>query len=127
MRLYTNNQGSWVGTQADAKREFGKDKALVDVPVSKEALLKWLNACRVTSGAHQEAAAIATRVEPVAKPHSLSCSANPQSCSGNREVRQDAALNRYDVRDVVLNCPKEYLGGALSAIVTRIYDMEDEL
>ena len=53
--------------------------------------------------------------------------AHPQSCSGNRDVRQDAALNRYDVRDVVLNCPKEYLGGALSAIVTRIYDMEDEL
>ena len=50
-----------------------------------------------------------------------------QSCSGNREVREAAALNRYDVKDVVLNCPKEYLGGALSSIVTRIYDMEEEL
>ena len=35
MRLYTNNQGSWVGTQADAKREFGKDWSEVDVPTDK--------------------------------------------------------------------------------------------
>tara|TARA_B100001057_G_scaffold106242_1_gene103863 strand:+ start:1144 stop:1260 length:117 start_codon:yes stop_codon:yes gene_type:complete len=38
MRLYTNNQGSWVGTQADAKREFGKDWSEVGVPTSKDEL-----------------------------------------------------------------------------------------
>ena len=105
MRLYTNNQGSWVGTQADAKREFGKDMALVDVPVSKEALLKWLNACRVTSGAHQEAAAIATRVEPVAKPHPLSCSANPTV---------------YDIKDAALNSEMKHLTQAVAVWINRL-------
>ena len=40
MRLYTNNKGEWTGTQADAKK--AKDMALVEVPVSKDALMKWL-------------------------------------------------------------------------------------
>jgi hypothetical protein len=118
MRLYTNNQGSWVGTQADAKREFGKDWSEVGVPTSKDELLEILNFNAVGG----------EKVEPiVADTPRTAPRAHGQSCSGNREVREAAALNRYDVRDVVLNCPKEYLGGALSAITTRIYDMEDEL
>ena len=39
MKLYTQN-GRWVGTQADAKREFGEVN-LVDVPTDKQALLDW--------------------------------------------------------------------------------------
>ncbi len=120
MRLYTNNQGSWVGTQADAKREFGKNWREVDVPTDKPTLLTFLNEYQVG-----EADAVSAQMEMVQK--DIAPRAHGQSCSGNREVREAAALNRYDVRDVVLNCPKEYLGGALSAITTRIYDMEDEL
>ena len=56
MRLYTNNKGEWTGTQADAKKAWGKDMALVDVPVSKEALMKWLNSCRVVSQRHAQIA-----------------------------------------------------------------------
>lgn len=41
MKLYTQN-GRWVGTQAEAKREFG-EVTLVDVPTDKQALLAWLN------------------------------------------------------------------------------------
>ena len=41
MKLYTQN-GRWVGTQAEAKREFG-EVTLVDVPTDKQALLDWLN------------------------------------------------------------------------------------
>lgn len=41
MILYTQN-GRWVGTQAEAKREFGEVN-LVDVPTDKAALLEWLN------------------------------------------------------------------------------------
>jgi len=41
MKLYTQN-GRWVGTQAEAKREFGEVN-LVDVPTDKQALLDWLN------------------------------------------------------------------------------------
>ena len=52
MRLYTNNQGAWTGTQADAKRDYGKAMAMVEVPTSKEALMKWLNNCGVISQAH---------------------------------------------------------------------------
>ena len=45
MKLYTQN-GRWVGTQAEAKREFG-EITLVDVPTDKQALLNWLNEHRV--------------------------------------------------------------------------------
>jgi hypothetical protein len=41
MKLYTQN-GRWVGTQADAKRDFGV-VTLIDVPTDKLALLDWLN------------------------------------------------------------------------------------
>ena len=125
MRLYTNNKGSWVGTQADARKEFGKDWNEVDVPTDKPNLLQFLN--------DESVGGKITNIPELIKKNDLDertrehADAHPQSCSGNREVREAAALNRYDVRDVVLNCPKEYLGGALSAIVTRIYDMEDEL
>jgi hypothetical protein len=56
MKLYTDNRGAWAGTQLDAKAQFGNDYALVEVPVSKEALLNWLNKCRVLSQTHVEAA-----------------------------------------------------------------------
>lgn len=119
MRLYTNNQGSWVGTQADAKREFGKDWQEVDVPTDKSNLLAFLN--------DKSVGGVTRNIPEKNELEGEKPETHGQSCSGNREVREAAALNRYDVRDVVLNCPKEYLGGALSAITTRIYDMEDEL
>jgi len=40
MRLYMNKQGEWVGTQAEAKKI---DASMVDVPVDKPNLHKWLN------------------------------------------------------------------------------------
>ena len=51
MRLYTNNQGAWTGTIADAKRDYGKNVVMIEVPTSKEALMKWLNNSRVVSQA----------------------------------------------------------------------------
>ena len=68
MRLYTNNQGAWTGTQADAKRDYGKAMAMVDVPTSKEALMKWLNNSRVISQAHVAAASIANPDTTVVDP-----------------------------------------------------------
>lgn len=41
MRLYTNNEGSWAGTQADAK-VWGKFEQ-VEVPTDKATLLEFLN------------------------------------------------------------------------------------
>ena len=45
MKLYTNNEGQWVGTQADAKKlgEFTNP----DVPVDKKGLLDFLNTNKV--------------------------------------------------------------------------------
>ena len=40
MRLYMNKLGEWVGTQAEAKKISA---SMVDVPVDKPNLLKWLN------------------------------------------------------------------------------------
>ena len=63
MKIYTDNQGRWVGTQIEAEREFGKHYAMVDVPVSKGGLMRWLNRCRVVSQAHQEVAALIVSTE----------------------------------------------------------------
>ena len=41
MRLYTNNEGAWAGTQADAK-VWGKFEQ-VEVPTDKATLLEFLN------------------------------------------------------------------------------------
>ena len=41
MRLYTNNEGGWAGTQADAK-VWGKFEQ-VEVPTDKATLLEFLN------------------------------------------------------------------------------------
>ena len=43
MKLYTNNQGQWSGTQADARKRFKNDMRQVEVPVDKPSLLTFLN------------------------------------------------------------------------------------
>ena len=72
MKLYTQN-GRWVGTQAEAKREFG-EVTLVDVPTDKQALLDWLNFHAVGSSyvAPIDSDSIRTAVSPqsnITKPH----------------------------------------------------------
>ena len=107
MRLYTDNQGNWAGTQSDAKK-FGKFDQ-VEVPTDKPTLLEFLNSRRVTDF---EAMLTDVSVEPVKhETHPQSCTANPTA---------------YDVRDAVLNCDKKHLGSALAAIITRLYDVIDE-
>ena len=49
MRLYKNSDGVWAGTQADARKMCGKDYTVVDVPVDKPSLLKFLNLNQVGS------------------------------------------------------------------------------
>ena len=49
MRLYKNSNGVWAGTQADARKMCGKDYTVVDVPVDKPSLLKFLNLNQVGS------------------------------------------------------------------------------
>ena len=49
MKLYKNSNGIWAGTQADARKMCGKDYTVVDVPVDKPSLLKFLNLNQVGS------------------------------------------------------------------------------
>lgn len=46
MKLYTNGMGSWVGTQAEAKKAFGVTTS-TEVPTDKAALLDFLNEKKV--------------------------------------------------------------------------------
>ena len=55
MRLYKSSKGQWVGTQRDAQRYFPRDWEQVEVPVSKEQLVEFLNEHKVG----------ATKVDPV--------------------------------------------------------------
>ena len=44
MRLYkSKSKGQWVGTQRDAQKNFPKDWEEINVPVSKQGLLEFLN------------------------------------------------------------------------------------
>tara|TARA_R110002020_G_scaffold129298_3_gene289594 strand:- start:302 stop:643 length:342 start_codon:yes stop_codon:yes gene_type:complete len=47
MKLYTNGKGQWVGTQVDARKQLGKIKRTVEVPVDKSGLMAFLNTHRV--------------------------------------------------------------------------------
>lgn len=127
MRLYTNRHGSWVGTQADARKEFGfkNEWREVDVPTDKPSLLYFLNTYKV---GNQKAEPIVMKDE---RPHLVLGDDKPrtnlQSCSANRDVREAASLNQYDVTDVVLNCPKQHLSNALGAIISRLNDELGEI
>jgi len=50
MRLYTNKDGQWFGTQADARKGAPRNWVEVDVPTSKQELINWLNANQVGGG-----------------------------------------------------------------------------
>tara|TARA_Y100000592_G_C5413462_1_gene289360 strand:- start:648 stop:1025 length:378 start_codon:yes stop_codon:yes gene_type:complete len=125
MRLYTNNKGEWTGTQADAKKAWGKDMALVEVPVSKDALMKWLNKCRVVSQSHAE---IAEQFNTPTPDDNARLYITPKGSSAlSRSATSIDELNQYDVHDVVLNCDRKHLGSALSAIINRLHDEVDEV
>ena len=106
MKLYTDYKGRWAGTQSDAKKFDTFEQ--VEVPTDKPNLLEFLNDYLV-------AAAGGSRIEvpPIETRH-------PQSCSAKD-------LNGWDVKDVVLNCRKEHLGGALAAIISRLHDELGEI
>jgi predicted trehalose synthase len=106
MKLYTDNKGSWAGTQSDAK-QFGEYEQ-VEVPTDKPTLLEFLNEYQVGA-----ADVVSAQMEMVQqKTHPLSCSGSP---------------NVYEVKDAVLNCDRKHLAAALGAIISRIHDeMEDE-
>ena len=108
MRLYTDNNGRWAGTQADAK-EFGKFDQ-VEVPTDKPNLLEFLNENHVSIGGWK----YVTVQDQIDRMKTSPAKTHPQSCSANPNV--------YDVKDAVLNCDRKHLGTALAAIITRLHD-----
>jgi len=66
MILYRSSKGQWVGTQRDAQRYFPKDWEQVDVPVSKEYLIEFLNENKV--GATKTEQRMDTYTHPYGKP-----------------------------------------------------------
>ena len=123
MRLYTNSKGAWAGTQADARKEFGKDWREVDVPTDKQNLLGFLNNYHAFTDPMPDPIVMKDGRPAL----NLGGGTHQQSCSANRDVREAASLNRYDVADVVLNCPREALPSALGAIITRLNDQLGEV
>ena len=113
MKLYTDNGGAWLGTQAEARKAFGNKLRTVDVPTSKPELLAFLNENAVGSFD-----ALGHRPEPEQAPETAP---HLLSCSAYKPARE---LNRYDVSDVVLNCDKAHLGAALGAVISRLHDVE---
>ena len=109
MRLYTNNKGEWTGTQADAKKAWGKDMALVEVPVSKDALMKWLNKCRVVSQSHAEIA------EQFNTPSETPQVTNPQYNHPWATIKECA--EKASLKD---------LGVALSVLMNRLDEVADK-
>lgn len=130
MKLYTDNNGRWAGTQSDAKRDFGHITPPSEVPTDKPALLKFLNDHAVATkevivlGKGSElrpTPSSLTGGEPAGLPAATDAPAHPQSCSAYKPARD---LNQYDVTDVVLNCDRQHLASALGAIISRINDLE---
>ena len=102
MKLYTDNKGQWVGTQADAKK-LGKFTN-PDIPVDKKGLLDFLNTNKVgTTMSESEP------VQIIKKPD------NKKLKSGTWD-----AYNK--VRDYLETCSAKELNTALSIITNRLHD-----
>ena len=56
MRLYGNREnGRWVGTKAEAKKEFGFNYSPQDVPTDKASLITFLNVLALERPSNNEA------------------------------------------------------------------------
>ena len=84
MKLYTNNRGDWAGTQADARKQFGKERRTIEVPTDKPNLMAFLNQNKVGSSVVQNTPEPDAQAQPEAIQPTNKISANP---------------NRYDLMD----------------------------
>lgn len=109
MKLYTQN-GRWVGTQADAKREFGEVN-LVDVPTDKQALLDWLNEHNV--GGHAVRQTTSHDMSPSVAVSPQSNITKPHAWQTIRECAEQA-----DLKD---------LGVALAVLMDRLDEVADNV
>lgn len=102
MKLYTNNKGQWVGTQADAKK-LGK-YTNPDVPVDKKGLLEFLNTNSVGTTMKES-----EPVQIIKKPD-------------KKKPREGSWDTFNNVRDHLETCSANDLNTALSIITNRLHD-----
>ena len=106
MKLYTDKEGNWVGTQAQAKREM-EDHCFdqVDVPTDKPNLLRFLNEHQVMRDASF------LEEEREKQPQE-------QQRSNSRWTAKD--LNGFDIRDIAQEASLKDLTFAMSVYLNRI-------
>jgi hypothetical protein len=115
MRLYVNSRGEWVGTQAEAKKIAAVQ---VDVPVSKQELLDFLNreqVCRsiATHGAPE----LPSTAHPVHKePLPVSMKPASQKAHAWQTIRECA--ERASIKD---------LSVALAVYMNRVDELADNV
>ena len=102
MKLYTNNQGKWAGTQADAK-QLG-DFEQVEVPTDKPTLLAFLNEYEV--GAADVVSAQMEMVQNVTAPVKTGDWA--------------ATPTTWQIHDVAAKCSLKDLTRAMAVYLNRI-------
>ena len=110
MKLYTNNRGEWVGTQADARKQFGNEKRIIEVPVDKTNLMAFLNENKVGSFLVHDAPE--PDVEPLIEA--------PQSVN-----KISAKANRYDLMDASEAASLQDLQTVMYRYLMRVDDALD--
>jgi len=112
MKLYTNNQGEWTGTQADARKQFKNAMQIVEVPTDKPSLLAFLNDNAVGSFE-----SLGHKPEPEEEPSvSLSGHLNP-----------DCKPHRWDtIRQCAEQASFKDLGVALAVLMNRLDEAADK-
>lgn len=110
MKLYAQN-GKWVGTQADAKREFGitardVDGCACDVPTDKQGLLDWLNENAIGKRPNTHEWDTTPIADKAPTPTGY-CSANP---------------TKWDIADAARVADMKHLTQAIAIWMTRLDD-----
>jgi len=121
MKLYTNNQGQWVGTQADAKKLSGK-AVQVEVPVSKPELLSFLNEKMVQYDLNQHIETFRSQPDPQKNsPQTIGDLEQESSCPEPSLIAKwSGKTTRYDIKDAAQNASLKDLGVALAVYMTRV-------
>lgn len=117
MRLYVNSRGQWVGTQAEAKKIAAVQ---VDVPVSKQELLEFLNreqVCRsiATHGSPQQEQPKCWKIERDADGGAHMAPA-PQKAHAWQTIRECA--ERAPIKDLTV---------AMAVMMNRVDELADRV
>lgn len=123
MKLYTNNQGEWTGTQADARKQFKAAMRIVEVPTDKPSLLAFLNDNAVGSFE-----ALGHKPEPEEEPLKFKMTHGPDGdVRLSRQLNPDCKPHRWDtIRQCAEEASFKDLGVALAVLMNRLDEAADK-